>query len=92
LFRVEPDIYIKPSPLEPTYEKFSEPLSRADLDIDSSSTEKSCKELFEEKPLSRYIDINSYFTKKSSKDIFVEQSLSRVELDIDTKPSLIEKS
>jgi len=69
----------------------NEPLSRAELDVDSSSIEKYCEELVEVKPFSRDIDTNSSFTEKSSEEIFVEQSLSGVELDIGTKISLIEK-
>ena len=59
----------------------------AEPDVDSSSTEKSCEELFEEKPLSRDIDADSSSTKKSSKDIIVDQSLFGPKLDIDTKTS-----
>jgi len=87
----EPDIDIKYSPLEPSCEKFSESLSGAELDVDSSSIEKYCEELVEDKPLSKDIDRNSSYTEKSSEEIFVEQSLSGAELDIGTKTSLIEK-
>jgi len=69
LSRVEPNIDIKSSFLEPSCNKLSEPLSGAKIDVDSSSIEKSCEDLVEEKPLSRDIDIDSSYTEKFSKDI-----------------------
>ena len=66
-------------------------MSRAKLDVDSSSIEKYGEELVEDKPLSKDIDTNSSYTEKSSEEIFVEQSLSGAELDIGTKTSLTEK-
>jgi len=49
----------------------SEPLSGAQPNVDSSSTEKYCVELVEGKPLSRDIGTNSSSTEKSSQDISV---------------------
>jgi len=66
-FGVDPDIDIKPSSLEPSCEKLSEPFSGAESDTNSSFTKNLCEEL----PKDKYVP--------------------RVELDINTKPSLREK-
>ena len=70
----EPDIDIKPSSLEPSCEKLSEPLSGPELgiDINFSSLEKPSEELIEEQSLSRAkldIDINSSFIKNICEEL-----------------------